>query len=113
MLRTALGDAKGGTVNTVEHFYPPVPAWVSITYRVEIDGPELPAFDGSAAAFADAIDAAGIVEEPHARHCLKVLKPVHVHEGVAFAEFLPAEHGLTLDIEIDFADPVIGRQRKS
>jgi UDP-3-O-[3-hydroxymyristoyl] N-acetylglucosamine deacetylase len=41
-----------------------------------------------------------------------VLKPVHVHEGVAFAEFLPAEHGLTLDIEIDFADPVIGRQRK-
>jgi UDP-3-O-[3-hydroxymyristoyl] N-acetylglucosamine deacetylase len=112
MLRTALGDAKGGTVNTVEHLLSACAGMGVDNLRVEIDGPELPAFDGSAAAFADAIDAAGIVEEPHARHCLKVLKPVHVHEGVAFAEFLPAEHGLTLDIEIDFADPVIGRQRK-
>jgi UDP-3-O-[3-hydroxymyristoyl] N-acetylglucosamine deacetylase len=43
---------------------------------------------------------------------LKVNKPVRVdHEG-GFAEFLPAETGFRLDVEIDFKSPAIGRQRR-
>ena len=33
------------------------------------------------------------------------------HEG-GFAEFLPAESGFRLDVEIDFKSPAIGRQRR-
>jgi UDP-3-O-[3-hydroxymyristoyl] N-acetylglucosamine deacetylase len=111
-LRTVLGDAHGVAIGTVEHLLSACAGLGVDNLRVVIDGPELPAFDGSAAAFADAVDAAGLVELPHSRRVLKVLKPVRVQHGQSFAEFLPAEEGLTVDIAIDFADPVIGRQRK-
>jgi UDP-3-O-[3-hydroxymyristoyl] N-acetylglucosamine deacetylase len=111
-LRTALGDAHGVAVGTVEHLLSACAGLGVDNLRVVIDGPELPAFDGSAAAFVDAIDAAGLVELSHPRRELKVLTPVRVQHGQSFAEFLPAEQGLTLDIEIDFAAPVIRRQRK-
>ena len=48
-----------------------------------------------------------------ARRYLKVLKPVRVTQGKAFAELLPNERGFRLDVEIDFPTPVIGRQRKA
>jgi UDP-3-O-[3-hydroxymyristoyl] N-acetylglucosamine deacetylase len=111
-LRTALGDADGNNVGTVEHLLSACAGLDLDNLRVEIKGPELPAFDGSAAAFVEALDEAGIVELPQSRKALKVLTPVRVQHGLSFAEFLPAERGLTLDVEIDFADAVIGRQRK-
>ena len=111
-LCTALGDANGIVVGTVEHLLAACAGLGIDNLRVDIDGPELPAFDGSAAVFVDAIDKAGRIEIAHTRRTLRVVKPVRVQHGAAFAEFLPAETGLTLDIAIDFADPVIGYQRK-
>ncbi|MEA2760337.1 MAG: UDP-3-O-[3-hydroxymyristoyl] N-acetylglucosamine deacetylase [Methylobacteriaceae bacterium] len=111
-LRTALGNADGNNVGTVEHLLSACAGLGLDNLRVEIEGPELPAFDGSAAAFVEALDEAGTVELPHSRGALKVLKPVRIEHGPSFAEFVPAEQGLTLDVEIDFADAVIGRQRK-
>jgi UDP-3-O-[3-hydroxymyristoyl] N-acetylglucosamine deacetylase len=111
-LRTALGDANRIAVGTIEHLLAACAGRGLDNLRVCVEGPELPAFDGSAAAFVDAIDAAGFVELSHLRRQLTVLKPVRVQHGQSFAEFLPAAQGLTLDIEIDFPDAVIGRQRK-
>ena len=48
---------------------------------VEIDGPEVPILDGSAAPFVDAIDQVGIVHSGARRRYLKVLKPVRVDAG--------------------------------
>ena len=78
---------------------------------IEIDGPETPIMDGSAADFVAAIDRAGVVRQARARRFLKVLKPVRVDRDGGYAELLPAERGFRLDVEIDFASPAIGRQR--
>jgi UDP-3-O-[3-hydroxymyristoyl] N-acetylglucosamine deacetylase len=110
-LRTALGQ-DGATVSTVEHLLSACAGLGIDNLRVEIEGPELPVFDGSADAFVEALDEAEIVKLPQFRAALKVLTPLRVQHNGSFAEFLPAEQGLTLDIEIDFAAPVIGRQRK-
>ena len=48
---------------------------------VEIDGPEVPIMDGSAAPFVDAIDQVGIVRQSRRRRYIKVLKPVRVENG--------------------------------
>jgi UDP-3-O-[3-hydroxymyristoyl] N-acetylglucosamine deacetylase len=80
---------------------------------VEIDGPEVPILDGSSAPFIDAIDQVGLVAQSAARRYLKVLKPVRVNQGKAFAELLPNDRAFRLDVEIDFPTPVIGRQRKA
>ena len=79
---------------------------------VEIDGPETPIMDGSAADFVRAIDSVGVAQQARSRRYLKIVKPVRVDQDGGFAEFLPAESGFRLDVEIDFHSPAIGRQRR-
>jgi UDP-3-O-[3-hydroxymyristoyl] N-acetylglucosamine deacetylase len=111
-LRTALGDTRGIAVGTIEHLLAACAGLGIDNLKVEIDAAELPAYDGSAVDFAEALIDAGVIELPHVRRMVCVLKPVRVQHGAAFAEFIPTGDGLTLDVAIDFADPVIGYQRK-
>ena len=48
---------------------------------VELDGPEVPIMDGSAAPFVLLIERAGIVEQDAPRRAIKILKPVAVVDG--------------------------------
>jgi UDP-3-O-[3-hydroxymyristoyl] N-acetylglucosamine deacetylase len=78
---------------------------------IEVDGPEVPIMDGSAAAFVAAIDQAGVVGQHAARRFIQVLKPVQVAMGDCFGELRPHSAGFRTEVEIDFANPVIGRQK--
>ena len=110
-LCTVLGDGSGAAVSTVEHLLAAISGLQIDNILIEIDGPETPVMDGSAADFVNAIDRAGVVRQPRPRRHLRILKPVRVEYEGAFAEFLPGERGFRLDVEIDFASPAIGRQR--
>jgi UDP-3-O-[3-hydroxymyristoyl] N-acetylglucosamine deacetylase len=111
-LCTTLGDASGAVISTVEHLLAALSGLRIDNVLVEIDGPEAPIMDGSAADFVRAIDSVGVIQQARSRRHLKIVKPVRVdHEG-GFAEFLPAEGGFRLDVEIDFESPAIGRQRR-
>jgi UDP-3-O-[3-hydroxymyristoyl] N-acetylglucosamine deacetylase len=83
--------------------------------RIEIDGPELPILDGSAAPFLFLIDCAGVVAQPARRGRIEVLRPIRVSDGDSFIELLP-EPGLDtleMSMSIDFDAPAIGRQALS
>ena len=67
--------------------------------------------DGSAAAFVAAIDQARVVTQSAPRRFIQVLKPVQVAMGDCFGELRPYAAGFRAEIEIDFANPVIGRQK--
>jgi UDP-3-O-[3-hydroxymyristoyl] N-acetylglucosamine deacetylase len=112
-LCTVIGDRESGAVATIEHLMAAFTGLGIDNVLVEIDGPEVPILDGSSAPFVEAIDQVGIVVLPAARRYLKVLRPVRVTQGKAFAELIPNERCFRLDVEIDFADAVIGRQRKA
>src|ERR1019366_8817332 len=77
---------------------------------VEIDGPEVPIMDGSAAAFVDAIDQAGLTARALPRRYIEVIKPVRVSKDGAQGELRPYEHGFRVEAEIEFNHPLIGRQ---
>ena len=111
-LCTVIGDRETGAVATIEHLMAALTGLGIDNVLVEIDGPEVPILDGSAAPYVDAIDQVGIVTLGASRRYLKVLKPVRVSQGKAFAELLPNDRHFRLDVEIDFPTPVIGRQRK-
>jgi len=111
-LCTVLGDATGASVGTVEHLLAALSGLQIDNALIEVDGPETPIMDGSAAAFVEAIDQAGVVHQSRPRRYLKVLKPVRVERDGAYAEFSPADHGFQLDVEIDFPSRAIGRQRR-
>src|SRR5215217_4078390 len=111
-LCTVVGEAESGAVATIEHLMSAFYGLGVDNALVEIDGPEVPILDGSAAPFVEAIDRAGIVTVNAQRRYLKVLKTVRVACGKAFAELRPNDRGFRVDVEIDFPNPVIGRQRR-
>ncbi len=111
-LCTVLGDPKRASVSTVEHLLAALAGLNIDNLMIEIDGPEAPIMDGSAAAFVTAIDQVGTVAQTRSRRYLRVLKTVRVERGRSFAELRPADRGFHLDIEIDFAAATIGRQRR-
>src|SRR4051794_4473726 len=107
---TVLGDREGPLVSTAEHVLAALRGLGVDNATIELDGPEVPIMDGSSAAFVAAIDQAGIVEQSAARRFIQVLKTVRVKKGEAFGELRPHRRGFRIDIEIDFASPVIGHQ---
>lgn len=110
-LATVLGDRSGALVSTVEHVLAAFSGLAIDNAIVEIDGPEVPILDGSAADFVTAVDVAGVSEVRGRRKYLKVLKPIRVENGTSFGELLPYDAGFRLEVEIEFAHDAIGRQR--
>lgn len=106
--RTVLA-AGGVTVQTVEHVLAGVAALAIDDLVIDLDGPEPPAGDGSAAPFVDALLEAGVV--PVRGHTTRrtVSAPLSVQHGDAVYRVSPGD-GLLLDLTIDWAHPAIGRQ---
>src|SRR5262249_16629025 len=107
---TVLGDHEGPLVSTAEHVLAALRGMGVDNATIEIDGPEVPIMDGSAAAFVAAIEQAGVVSQPAQRRFIQVLKPVSIAIGDSFGELRPYANGFRAEIEIDFANPVIGKQ---
>jgi UDP-3-O-[3-hydroxymyristoyl] N-acetylglucosamine deacetylase len=107
---TVLGDQNGPAVSTTEHVLAALHGLGVDNVIVEVDGPEVPIMDGSAQAFVEAIDQAGIVIQQASRRFIKVLKPVRVGKNGSFGELLPYARGLRIETEIEFDHPIIGRQ---
>src|SRR5207237_4965411 len=110
-LATVRGDDSAGPcVSTIEHVMATLCGLGVDNAIIEIDGPEAPIMDGSAAPFVAAIDQAGIVALPEARRYTKVLKPIRVQKGTSYGELTPYDGGFRVDVTIDFAHPMIGQQ---
>ena len=111
-LCTVIGQPESGAVATVEHLMSALSGLGVDNVLVEVDGAEVPILDGSAAPFVTAIEQVGVVSVRAPRRYLKVLKPIRVTRGRAVAELQPNTRGFRLDVEIDFDNPIIGRQRR-
>jgi UDP-3-O-[3-hydroxymyristoyl] N-acetylglucosamine deacetylase len=109
-----LDDAPGACIGTVEHLMAALSAASIDNVIVELDGPEVPVFDGSSAPFLFLIDCAGRLDQAAPRQVIEILRTVRV-EGAAgaFAELRPSVHGLEMALSIDFPAAAIGRQALS
>ena len=107
---TVLGDAKGPLCSTAEHLLAALRGLYVDNVVVEIDGPEVPIMDGSAAAFVDALDQAGLTTRALPRRFIEVIKPVRVAKDNAFGELRPYANGFRVEAEIEFDHPLIGKQ---
>jgi UDP-3-O-[3-hydroxymyristoyl] N-acetylglucosamine deacetylase len=109
-LATVLGNGSGPGISTIEHIMATLCGLGVDNAVVELDGPEAPIMDGSAAPFVEAVDRAGIVTLAAPRRYTKVLKPVRVIKDDAYGELRPYERGFRVEVEIEFDHPLIGRQ---
>jgi UDP-3-O-[3-hydroxymyristoyl] N-acetylglucosamine deacetylase len=107
---TVLGDTSGPLVSTAEHVLAALRGLGVDNAVIEIDGPEVPIMDGSAAPFVAAIDQVGIESLDEPCRYIRVLKPVRVAIDDTFGELRPYSRGFRVEAEIAFDHPLIGRQ---
>jgi UDP-3-O-[3-hydroxymyristoyl] N-acetylglucosamine deacetylase len=108
-LCTVIANEHGVSVGTVEHLMAALRGSGIDNLLVELDGPEVPIMDGSAAPFVFLIECAGVVSQAASRRAIRVLKPVEVDDGTRRAELTPGA-GCSFSFEIDFASPAVSRQ---
>jgi UDP-3-O-[3-hydroxymyristoyl] N-acetylglucosamine deacetylase len=111
-LGTAIGDAEGRTLATIEHLMAALCGVGIDNALIEVAGPEVPVMDGSAAPFVFLIECAGIVQQDAPRRYIEVLKPIDVDGGTKTASLSP-DTVFSLDFEIDFDSAAIGNQEMS
>ncbi len=113
-LGTVLRNAAGVEVSTVEHLLAACMGMGVDNLRVEIDGPEAPILDGSAAVFTQIIEAAGLLAQGAARRVIRIRQTIEVRDGAKWASLAPVAHdGFEADVRIHFDDPAIGIQRRA
>jgi UDP-3-O-[3-hydroxymyristoyl] N-acetylglucosamine deacetylase len=100
------GRAK---VATVEHVVAALAGLGVDNCRVEIDGPEIPILDGSAAPFVYLVQEAGIVTQRAGKRFLVLQSPVEIRDGDKFARLDPAPE-FSIRFTVDFDHPLITNQ---
>ena len=108
-LCTVLGDMAGAHVVTIEHLMAALRAMEVDNVLVELDAAEVPVLDGSSAVFVEAIAESGLRRQASLRNYIRILKPVRVEHGASWGVFTPHDR-TRFEVEIDFAQDVIGRQ---
>lgn len=110
-LCTLVANDDGASVSTIEHIMAALAGLAINNALIEIDGPEVPILDGSAAPFVAALLYKGVQPQNAPSRAIRVLKSVEVRDGEAVARLDPAEM-LEIDFSIDFTDAAIGRQAR-
>lgn len=111
-LNTRLGNSAGVTVSTIEHLMAAMAGCGVHNAIVDIDGPEVPILDGSAASFVRGIVEVGLTRLAAPLRAIEIVKEISVSDGDASATLGPAT-SLQIHFEIAFADTAIGHQKKT
>jgi len=108
MLSTTLGH-RGARLATVEHVLAALAGMGIDNCRVEVDGPEIPILDGSAAPFVYLALEAGVRVQRAGKRFLVVERPIEVRDADKFARLEPAQE-LSIRFTVDFGHPLITDQ---
>src|SRR4051812_9595759 len=103
------GDVK---INTVEHLMSALGGLGIDNAYIDLDAPEVPIMDGSAAPFVLLLQQAGVEEQAAPKRFARVKKRVEVREGDKWARIEPYE-GYRLSFSIEFRHPVIERSTQA
>jgi len=98
-------------VHTVEHVLAAVTGMGIDDITIDMDGPEPPILDGSAAPFLAALSDAGVALLEGEPEFLHLTEAVRIIDGASVYEAYPHD-GLELDVTIEFPHPLIGKQSR-
>jgi UDP-3-O-acyl N-acetylglucosamine deacetylase len=110
--RTTL-EWRGARVEMIEHVLAALAGLSIDNCEVWVSASEMPGCDGSALAFVEAIDEAGILEQDAAVRQIRVAKPIRVGNDESWIEARPCRgNRLSVSFDLDYSShPAIGRQR--
>ena len=100
-MATVIGR-DGVNVSTIEHFMAALAACGIDNLHVDIDGPEVPVLDGSAAPFIKLIQEVGIKDLDVSRRFIAIRKPLEIIEGEKRISIIPSRFfRISFDIAFD------------
>jgi UDP-3-O-[3-hydroxymyristoyl] N-acetylglucosamine deacetylase len=108
-LATTIGS-NGCKISTIEHLMAAFFGLGVDNAVVELDGPEVPIMDGSAAPFVFLIKSAGIREQDIPKRFIIIKKPFKVDDGNRSVCIVPSKR-LKISYMIDFQHPLLRNQK--
>ena len=106
---TVISNNKGAKVGTIEHLMSAFWGADISNALVTIDGPEVPAMDGSSSDFLKLIKSAGIIEQDSYTQILEILESITIEDNGKMIRIEPAER-FSIDFTIEFSSDSIGKQ---
>lgn len=105
-------EKDGVKVGTIEHLMSALAGLGIDNVWIDLDAPEVPILDGSAAPFIFLIQSAGIEEQNAAKKFIRVTHPIEVRDGDKWARFEPYD-GYKLAFSIVFNHPAIDKSAQN
>ncbi len=104
-----IGNSGGVKIRAVEHILAALFARGVDNARIVLNGPEVPAIEGNAAAFCALIDKIGTLEQAAPRRAIGISRPMSIRDGDEFAAFNPGFEPWC-DIELEPTGPFAERR---
>ena len=105
-------EVDGVKVGTIEHLMSALCGLGIDNCWIDLDAPEVPILDGSAAPFVFLIQSAGIEEQSAAKKFIRVTETIEVKDGDKWARFEPYD-GYKLAFSIVFNHPAIDKSAQN
>jgi len=102
----------GAHIATIEHLMAALAGLGIDNALIEVDAPEIPIMDGSAATFVFLLQSAGIRDQEKPKKVLRVLKTVTLEEGNKRCTLRPAA-GFRISYLLDYDHPLLRQKRVS
>lgn len=104
-------EQNGARVSTVEHILSAIVGYQIDNVIIELDGPEIPIMDGSALAFAEKIEEAGLEEQNALREYIELDHAIYYNDPKRSVEiaFLPLDD-YRVTCMVDYNSDVLGSQ---
>jgi UDP-3-O-[3-hydroxymyristoyl] N-acetylglucosamine deacetylase len=103
---------NGTRIQTVEHLMAAIAGLGVDNLDIEVEGPEIPAADGSAKPFVALLASAGRVEQSAQRRPIVIPHPIRVGEGPRWIQIVPSA-AFRISYTLDNDHPAIGTQALS
>jgi UDP-3-O-[3-hydroxymyristoyl] N-acetylglucosamine deacetylase len=103
---------EAGSVDTIEHLLAALASLGIDNAIVELDSPEVPIMDGSAAPFVYLIQEAGVKRQALPRRYLKVLRPISLSQNDKRIALYPSDH-FKVTYSISFDHPLLRHQSRT
>jgi len=101
-----------GTVETIEHLLAALVSRGVDNVIIELNTPEVPIMDGSAAPFVYLLQEAGIKRLSTGRRFLKILRPIAISQGDKRIAIYPSDH-FKVTYSISFDHPLLRHQART
>ena len=101
-----------GTVDTIEHLLAALVSRGVDNVIIELNTPEVPIMDGSAAPFVYLLQEAGIKRQSAGRRFLKVVRPIALSQGDKRIAIYPSDH-FKVTYSISFDHPLLRHQART